>query len=194
MAKDAEQLHRIMANLKCTEEEAAEIMAYDKAVDKGEKTPHDLTPAQNKVAQSYARTGTRKPTVYKFDKKERKPNEPKRELIEMFAAALTTQSRTRNGKSTSPSTELNTESSSARPASKAGRNSFSRRRVRGPAGPARAEFLLYHATSILSSGNLHKLAPTIFPDFVHFDYCFLPVGMLYYTCQGERMKSPKGPR
>ena len=38
MAKDAEQLQRIMANLKCTEEEAAEIMAYDKAVDKGEKT------------------------------------------------------------------------------------------------------------------------------------------------------------
>ncbi len=88
MAKDTEQLQRIMANLKCTEEEAAEIMAYDKAVDKGEKTPHDLTPAQNKVAQSYARTGTRKPTVYKFDKKERKPNEPKRELISLFAAAL----------------------------------------------------------------------------------------------------------
>ena len=81
MAKDAEQLTRIMANLKCTEEEAAEIMAYDKAVDRGEKTPHDLTPAQNKVAQSYARTGTRKPTVYKFDKKERKPNDEKREII-----------------------------------------------------------------------------------------------------------------
>lgn len=89
MAKDAEQLHRIMTNLKCTEEEAAEIMAYDKAVDKGEKTPHDLTPAQNKVAQSYTRTGTRKPTVYKFDKKERKPNEPKRELINAIEEMLT---------------------------------------------------------------------------------------------------------
>lgn len=88
MAKDAEQLQRIMANLKCTEEEAAEIMAYDKAVDKGEKTPHDLTPAQNKVAQSYARTGTRKPTVYKFEKKERKPNEEKRELIQLLDDAL----------------------------------------------------------------------------------------------------------
>lgn len=88
MAKDTEQLHRIMANLQCTEEEAQEILAYDKAIDKGEKTPHDLTPAQNKVAQSYTRTGTRKPTVYKFDKKERKPNEPKRELIEVLAAAL----------------------------------------------------------------------------------------------------------
>lgn len=88
MAKDADQLHRIMTNLKCTEEEAVEILAYDKAIDHGEKTPHDLTPAQNKVAQSYARTGTRKPTVYKFDKKERKPNEPKRELIQLLDDAL----------------------------------------------------------------------------------------------------------
>ena len=89
MVKDTEQLHRIMENLQCSEAEAAEILEYDKAVERGEKTPHDLTPAQNKVAQSYARTGTRKPTVYKFEKKDRKPNEPKRELIEMLAAALT---------------------------------------------------------------------------------------------------------
>lgn len=88
MAKDTEQLRRIMENLQCSEAEAAEIMAYDKAVERGEKTPHDLTPAQNKVAQSYTRTGTRKPTVYKFDKKERKPNEPKRELIQTIADAL----------------------------------------------------------------------------------------------------------
>jgi hypothetical protein len=88
MAQDTEQLRRIMENLKCSETEAAEIMAYDKAVDRGEKTPHDLTPAQNKVAQSYARTGTRKPTVYKFEKKERKPNEPKRELIQTITDAL----------------------------------------------------------------------------------------------------------
>ena len=89
MAKDTEQLRRIMENLQCSEAEAAEILEYDKAVERGEKTPHDLTPAQNKVAQSYTRTGTRKPTVYKFEKKERKPNEPKRELIEMLAATLT---------------------------------------------------------------------------------------------------------
>ena len=88
MAKDTEQLHRIMENLQCSEAEAAEIMAYDKAVERGEKTPHDLTPAQNKVAQSYTRTGTRKPTVYKFEKKERKPNEPKRDLINLLAGTL----------------------------------------------------------------------------------------------------------
>ena len=90
MTKDAEQLARIKAGLKCSDEEAAEILAYDKQIDHGEKTPHDLTPAQNKTAQSYAHTGTRKtPTVYKFTKRERKPNEPKREIIQVLDEALT---------------------------------------------------------------------------------------------------------
>ena len=89
MAKDTEQIHRIMKNLQCSEAEAAEILAYDKAVEKGEKTAHDLTPAQNKIAQSYTRTGTRKPTVYKFEKKDRKPNEEKRELIRAIEEMLT---------------------------------------------------------------------------------------------------------
>lgn len=88
MTKDETQLSRIKAGLKCSDAEAAEILAYDKAIDHGEKTPHDLTPAQNKVAQSYARTGTRKPTVYKFTTRERKPNEPKREIIRMLAEAF----------------------------------------------------------------------------------------------------------
>jgi hypothetical protein len=89
MTKDETQLSRIKAGLKCSDAEAAEILAYDKAIDHGEKTPHDLTPAQNKVAQSYARTGTRKPTVYKFTTRERKPNEPKREIIQVLVDALT---------------------------------------------------------------------------------------------------------
>ena len=89
MTKDEIQLSRIKAGLKCSDAEAAEILAYDKAIDHGEKTPHDLTPAQNKVAQSYARTGTRKPTVYKFTTRERKPNEPKREIIQVLVDALT---------------------------------------------------------------------------------------------------------
>ena len=89
MTKDAEQLERIKAGLKCSDEEAAEVLAYDKAIDHGEKTPHDLTPAQNKIAQSYAHTGTRKPTVYKVTPRERKPNEPKREIIQILDEALT---------------------------------------------------------------------------------------------------------
>ena len=89
MTKDAEQLSRIKAGLKCSDEEAAEILAYDKQIEHGEQTPYDLTPAQNKIAQSYAHTGTRKPTVYKFTPRERKPNEPKREIIQILDEALT---------------------------------------------------------------------------------------------------------
>ena len=88
MSKDTEQLERIKAGLKCSDEEAAEVLAYDKAIEHGESTPHDLTPAQNKIAQSYAHTGTRKPTVYKFTPRERKPNEPKREIIQVLRNAL----------------------------------------------------------------------------------------------------------
>lgn len=89
MSKDTEQLARIKAGLKCSDEEAAEVLAYDKAIDHGEATPHDLSPAQNKIAQSYAHAGTRKPTVYKFTPRERKPNEPKRELINAIEEMLT---------------------------------------------------------------------------------------------------------
>lgn len=82
MNKDAEQLQRIKKGLKCSDEEAAAILAYDKAVDKGESTQYDLTPAQNKIAQKFAHTGTRKaPTAYKFTKRERKPNATKAGII-----------------------------------------------------------------------------------------------------------------
>lgn len=90
MSKDTEQLQRIKQGLKCSDEEAAAVLAYDKAVDKGEPTPYDLTAAQNEVARKFAHTGTRKtPTAYKFTKRERKPNEPKREIIQALDEALT---------------------------------------------------------------------------------------------------------
>lgn len=70
-----------------TDEEAQEILAYDKAVDATDKAclPFDLNADQNKVAQSYTRTGTRKHTKVK---KTRKPNATKRELINAFADFL----------------------------------------------------------------------------------------------------------
>ena len=86
MAKDTEQIQRIMAGLKCSEEEAHEILAYDKAIDKGEKTEYDLPQDKLEVARKFAHTGTRKtPTVYKFTKRERKPNATKAGIIaELF--------------------------------------------------------------------------------------------------------------
>lgn len=83
----AEFIKRFSKQLNCSTEEAAAVFEYDKAVDRGEKTPHDLPPEKQKIAQSYARTGTRKtPTVYQFQKKERKPNATKGGIIsELFA-------------------------------------------------------------------------------------------------------------
>lgn len=75
-----------MKNLRCTEEEAQEVMEADKRIDKGEKLfelPDDL-----KAGAKKARQADRKPTVYKFDKRERKPNNVKKYLIELLAEAI----------------------------------------------------------------------------------------------------------
>lgn len=89
MSKESEAIKRIQKGLKCTEEEAREIYLSDCAIDKGEKQDFDLTQAQQEVARKFAHTGTRKtPTVYKFEKRERKKNETKGDLIAEIAAFL----------------------------------------------------------------------------------------------------------
>lgn len=80
ISKD-EQLARIMDGLKCSKEEAEEIYEYDKAVDRGEKTEYDFTPEQKKVSQKMTRA-SRKPTTYKFDKRERKADTSKEGIIQ----------------------------------------------------------------------------------------------------------------
>ena len=61
-------------------------LAYDKAVEAGEKTEYDLPPDKLKAAQKYAHAGTRKaPTAYKFTKRERKPNATKGGIIAELA-------------------------------------------------------------------------------------------------------------
>ena len=86
MSKESEQLNRLMSNLGISEQEAHEVMAYDKSVEKGESTEYDLSPDKLEVARKFAHTGTRKnPTVYKFTKRERKPNATKAGIIaELF--------------------------------------------------------------------------------------------------------------
>lgn len=79
------QKDKLMRILNVTAEEAEEIIAYDKAVDQGKKTPYDITSEQEKQTRKY-RQADRKPTVYDFTKKrERKPNATKGGLIaELF--------------------------------------------------------------------------------------------------------------
>lgn len=87
------QKKRIMQYLNCTEEEAEQIMADDKKIDRGEKMPFDLDPEAEKVARKFAHTGTRKtPTAYKLDntggKRSRKENPTKASIISELAKFL----------------------------------------------------------------------------------------------------------
>ena len=85
---DTERLNRIKQVFP-DEQEAQDILAYDKAVEAGEKTKYDLPPDKLKAAQKFAHAGTRKaPTAYKFTKRERKPNATKGGLIAELADFL----------------------------------------------------------------------------------------------------------
>lgn len=86
---DAERLARIKSGLQCSDEEAQEILAYDKAIDRDEKTEYDLPAEKDKIAKQFAHTGTRKtPTVYKFSTRKRKPNETKGLIVSAIAQFL----------------------------------------------------------------------------------------------------------
>ena len=87
MAKNIEaEVKRLMAT-GMTEAEARETALYDLEVDedKNEKKilAYDLTAEQQKVAKKYTATGTKKKTEYQFSKRERKPNETKREIMNL---------------------------------------------------------------------------------------------------------------
>ena len=80
MSKDTEQIARIMAGLKCSEAETKKIWEADKAIDKGEKL-FEQTAEQKAVERKMKNAGTRKPTAYKFSKRERKANPTKGGII-----------------------------------------------------------------------------------------------------------------
>lgn len=74
-----EMVANIMTALAVTEDEAKSIIETDKLIDKG-ADPFPLTPEQ-KAVEKEMRRGHKAPTAYKFQKRERKPNEDKREII-----------------------------------------------------------------------------------------------------------------
>lgn len=81
------QLEALM-KLGMTEAEAKEVLEADRKIDKGEKMSFDLTKEKEKATRSM-RQADRKPFVPKLDKRERKPNEAKREIIQVLDEALT---------------------------------------------------------------------------------------------------------
>lgn len=75
-----EDILKAMKSLDLTREEAIEMLQDDEDIERGESKDFDLTPEQQKVAKEMTKTGTRK-TGEKV-KRERKPNEDKRYLIQ----------------------------------------------------------------------------------------------------------------
>ena len=82
------QIERIMRNLKCSREEAEQIFADDKAIDRGERMEFDLSPEAEKQAKKYANTGTRQTNGAKTERK-RKENPTKAAVIAEIAQFLT---------------------------------------------------------------------------------------------------------
>ena len=67
-----------------------EMLEDDKAIDRGEKMEWDLSAEEHKKAMKTANaTEHKKPTAYKFDKRERKANMPKQEIINGIFEYLT---------------------------------------------------------------------------------------------------------
>ncbi len=80
------QIEHLMKSLQCTREEAEQIIADDKAIDRGERMSFDLDPQAEKQAKKYTNTGTRK--VTKTERK-RKENPTKSAIISEIAQFLT---------------------------------------------------------------------------------------------------------
>ena len=83
-----DQKQRIMEFLGVDAETAEQVLADDKAIDKGEPMPFDLTTEQAKVARKAVRGERKVPTVYKFNTRQRKENTTKSALIADLAVFL----------------------------------------------------------------------------------------------------------
>lgn len=84
-----EWLDKMVDKKGCSLEEA-EMMWWDAQIDKGNPTPFDLTPEQEKEARKASHSRTRKVVdpAGKTKTRERKPNEDKRFLVECLWQVL----------------------------------------------------------------------------------------------------------
>lgn len=88
MAEES-QKERIMRILKVSDAEADEIIAFDKAIDRGERTEYDLSPEAEKEAKKMANVKNHSTTgAYKWEKRKRKENPTKASIIAELAEFL----------------------------------------------------------------------------------------------------------
>lgn len=82
------QKEKLMRLLGCTEAEADDIIASDKAIDRGEKVDFDLTPEQEREVKKYRAVGTRKTDKTQPSERKRKENPTKATVIAEIAQFL----------------------------------------------------------------------------------------------------------
>lgn len=84
------QIEALM-KLGMTEAEAREVLEADKVIEKGkEKLDFDLSPEQEQEAKKMRQADReKKPFIPDLKKRERKPNQPKRDIIQVLDEALT---------------------------------------------------------------------------------------------------------
>ena len=89
MAKPTDRQMQAFKKLGYSDAQIEEMLEDDKAVDRGETLPWDMSKEEHKKAMKYANADEhKKPTVYKFDKRERKENAPKKTIIDALYAFL----------------------------------------------------------------------------------------------------------
>jgi hypothetical protein len=81
------QIERIMRTLNVTAEEAKQILAEDRAIDRGERMDFDLDPEAEKLAKKMVNVGTRKTSDQPTERK-RKENPTKASIIAELAKFL----------------------------------------------------------------------------------------------------------
>lgn len=81
-------IEEIMKKLNCTKEEAVQLLEDDKKIDKGEKL-FELSTEQKEVEKKMKNTGSKAPTAYKFQKRERKADNDKAFLMFLIEDAIT---------------------------------------------------------------------------------------------------------
>ena len=82
------QKERIMRVLRCSSEEADEILRADKAIEQGKRVDFDLSPEEEKLAKKYINTHERK-TDGEPKTRQRKENPTKGGIIAEIAEFLT---------------------------------------------------------------------------------------------------------
>ena len=89
MTNENDRIDQIVDLLGCSIEEAKQVIADDKAIDKGERMSFDLTPEQEKLAKKYANVREhKKPATYQWNTRERKADTTKEGVIQQISQFL----------------------------------------------------------------------------------------------------------